>query len=158
MGNFSPRPVFGFSCHRCMPAHLCLIDTIGCGLEGLRFPQCANLMGPVVDGTVVPNGTKVPGTSFQVDPVCTTLRSVYLDFVSMLIRAPPGSRCIQHWHPDQVARLQRLQVASLGTRLITHLADFPSFVQVSLVSYLHEVRMAVADRTDCPRTHLLSSC
>jgi 2-methylcitrate dehydratase len=37
-------------------ARLCLIDTIGCGLEGLRFPECAALMGPVVDGTVVPNG------------------------------------------------------------------------------------------------------
>lgn len=37
-------------------ARLCLIDTIGCGLEGLRFPECARLMGPVVEGTVVPNG------------------------------------------------------------------------------------------------------
>lgn len=37
-------------------ARLCLIDTIGCGLEGLRFPACANLLGPVVEGTIVPNG------------------------------------------------------------------------------------------------------
>lgn len=37
-------------------ARLCLIDTLGCGLEGLRFPECASLLGPVVDGTVVPNG------------------------------------------------------------------------------------------------------
>jgi len=37
-------------------ARLCLIDTIGCGLEGLRFPECAKLLGPVVEGTVVPNG------------------------------------------------------------------------------------------------------
>lgn len=50
-------------------ARLCLIDTIGCGLEGLTFDACARLMGPVVEGTVVPNGTKVPGTSFQVDPI-----------------------------------------------------------------------------------------
>lgn len=41
-------------------ARLCLIDTIGCGLEGLRFPECASLMGPVVDGTVVPNGASFP--------------------------------------------------------------------------------------------------
>ncbi|KAL1707426.1 hypothetical protein EV121DRAFT_277971 [Schizophyllum commune] len=40
-------------------ARLCLIDTIGCGLEGLRFPACTKLLGPVVEGTVVPNGTKV---------------------------------------------------------------------------------------------------
>ncbi|KIY44462.1 2-methylcitrate dehydratase [Fistulina hepatica ATCC 64428] len=50
-------------------ARLCLIDTIGCGLEGLRFPECARLLGPVVDGTVVPNGTKVPGTNYQLDPI-----------------------------------------------------------------------------------------
>lgn len=37
-------------------ARLCLIDTIGCGLEGLRFPECTKLLGPVVEGTVVPNG------------------------------------------------------------------------------------------------------
>lgn len=50
-------------------ARLCLIDTIGCGLEGLRFEACARLMGPVVEGTVVPNGTKVPGTNYQLDPI-----------------------------------------------------------------------------------------
>jgi 2-methylcitrate dehydratase len=38
-------------------ARLCLIDTIGCGLEALRFPECARLLGPVVEGTIVPNGT-----------------------------------------------------------------------------------------------------
>ncbi len=38
-------------------ASLCLIDTIGCGLEGLRFPECTKLLGPVVEGTIVPNGT-----------------------------------------------------------------------------------------------------
>jgi 2-methylcitrate dehydratase len=37
-------------------ARLCLIDTIGCGLEGLRFVECRNLLGPVVEGTIVPNG------------------------------------------------------------------------------------------------------
>lgn len=40
-------------------ARLCLIDTVGCGLEGLRFEACARLMGPVVEGTVVPNGKSV---------------------------------------------------------------------------------------------------
>ncbi|GAA5909402.1 hypothetical protein JCM6882_000973 [Rhodosporidiobolus microsporus] len=51
-------------------ARLCLIDTIGCGLEGLRVSdECRKLMEPIVPGTVVPNGTKVPGTPFQMDPV-----------------------------------------------------------------------------------------
>lgn len=50
-------------------ARLCLIDTIGCGLEGLRFEECRRLLGPVVEGTVVPNGTRVPGTNYQLDPI-----------------------------------------------------------------------------------------
>lgn len=50
-------------------ARLCLLDTLGCGLEGLKYDQCSRLIGPVVPGTVVPNGTKVPGTSHQLDPI-----------------------------------------------------------------------------------------
>lgn len=50
-------------------ARLCLLDTLGCGLEGLKYQQCANLIGPVVPGTIVPNGTKVPGTNYQLDPI-----------------------------------------------------------------------------------------
>jgi 2-methylcitrate dehydratase len=50
-------------------ARYCLMDTLGCGLEALTYPACTKLMGPVVPGTVVPNGAKVPGTSYQLDPV-----------------------------------------------------------------------------------------
>ena len=50
-------------------AHYCLLDTLGCGLEALTYPACTKLLGPVVKGTVVPNGAKVPGTQFQLDPV-----------------------------------------------------------------------------------------
>lgn len=50
-------------------ARYCLIDTLGCGLEALGYPACTKLLGPVVPGTVVPNGAKVPGTQFQLDPV-----------------------------------------------------------------------------------------
>jgi len=46
-----------------------LIDTLGCGLEALEYPACTKLLGPIVPGTVVPNGAKVPGTQFQLDPV-----------------------------------------------------------------------------------------
>src|ERR1700746_2392262 len=47
----------------------CLIDTLGCGLEALEYPACTKLLGPIVHGTVVPNGAKVPGTRFVLDPV-----------------------------------------------------------------------------------------
>ena len=50
-------------------ARYCLIDTLGCGFEALEYPACTKLLGPVVPGTVVPNGAKVPGTSFVLDPV-----------------------------------------------------------------------------------------
>jgi 2-methylcitrate dehydratase len=50
-------------------ARHCLIDTLGCGLEALSYPACTKLLGPIVPGTIVPNGAKVPGTSFQLDPV-----------------------------------------------------------------------------------------
>ncbi|RVX69089.1 hypothetical protein B0A52_06802 [Exophiala mesophila] len=50
-------------------ARYILLDTIGCGLEALRFPQATALLGPTVPGTVVPNGTKVPGTPYQLDPI-----------------------------------------------------------------------------------------
>ncbi len=50
-------------------ARHCLIDTLGCGLEALEYPACTKLLGPIVPGTIVPHGAKVPGTSFQLDPV-----------------------------------------------------------------------------------------
>ncbi len=50
-------------------ARNCLIDTLGCGFLALKFPACTKLLGPVVDGTVVPNGARVPGTSYVMDPV-----------------------------------------------------------------------------------------
>ena len=50
-------------------ARLCLMDTLGCGFEALEYPACTKLLGPIVPGTVVPNGAKVPGTHFQLDPV-----------------------------------------------------------------------------------------
>jgi len=50
-------------------ARNCLMDTLGCGLLALTFPDCKNLLGPYVEGTSVPGGVRVPGTSFVLDPV-----------------------------------------------------------------------------------------
>ncbi|MFJ7746594.1 2-methylcitrate dehydratase [Peribacillus sp. NPDC097295] len=50
-------------------ARYVLLDTIGCGILALQYPECTKLLGPVVPGTVVPNGTRVPGTSYVLDPV-----------------------------------------------------------------------------------------
>jgi len=50
-------------------ARYCLMDTLGCGFEALEYPACTKLLGPVVPGTVVPNGARIPGTPFQLDPI-----------------------------------------------------------------------------------------
>jgi 2-methylcitrate dehydratase len=50
-------------------ARNCLMDTLGCGLLALRFPECTKHLGPLVEGTTVPHGARVPGTSFRLDPV-----------------------------------------------------------------------------------------
>ncbi|WP_155891552.1 2-methylcitrate dehydratase [Heyndrickxia acidiproducens] len=46
-----------------------LLDTLGCGILALQYPECTKMLGPVVPGTIVPNGTRVPGTSYVLDPV-----------------------------------------------------------------------------------------
>ena len=50
-------------------ARHCLIDSLGCALEALSYPTCTKLLGPLVPGTTVPHGARVPGTSFELDPV-----------------------------------------------------------------------------------------
>jgi len=75
-------------------ARLCLMDTLGCGLEALSYPACTKLMGPIVAGTVVPNGAKVPGTSFQLDPVAAAFNigcmNRWLDFNDAWLAAEWG--------------------------------------------------------------------
>ncbi|WP_346207136.1 bifunctional 2-methylcitrate dehydratase/aconitate hydratase [Caldifermentibacillus hisashii] len=46
-----------------------LMDTLGCGFLALRYPECTKHLGPIVPGTIVPNGSRVPGTQFELDPV-----------------------------------------------------------------------------------------
>ena len=50
-------------------ARNCLMDTLGCGLLALRFPECTKHLGPIVPGTLVRGGARVPGTSHELDPV-----------------------------------------------------------------------------------------
>lgn len=61
-------------------ARLALIDSLGCCFEALSYPACTKLLGPVVPGTVVPNGARVPGTSYALDPERATLN------IGMLVR------------------------------------------------------------------------
>ncbi len=82
ISNIRPQPdqvlvdIADYVAHRSIHSDLaydtarhCLMDTLGCGLEALSYPACSKLLGPIVPGTLVPNGAKVPGTRFQLDPV-----------------------------------------------------------------------------------------
>ncbi len=75
-------------------ARNCLIDTLGCGFEALGYPACTNLLGPIVPGMVVPHGAKVPGTSYQLDPVQAAFNigtmSRWLDFNDTWLAAEWG--------------------------------------------------------------------
>ncbi len=50
-------------------AYYCLMDTLACGFQALKYPACTKLLGPVVPGATMPGGARVPGTSFELDPV-----------------------------------------------------------------------------------------
>jgi 2-methylcitrate dehydratase len=49
-------------------ARYCLMDALGCAILALKFKECTKLLGPQIEGTIVPNGVRVPGTNFELDP------------------------------------------------------------------------------------------
>jgi 2-methylcitrate dehydratase len=75
-------------------AALCLMDTLGCGLLALNYPACTRLLGPVVPGTIVSNGSRVPGTDYQLDPVTAAFNigmlNRWLDFNDTWLAAEWG--------------------------------------------------------------------
>jgi 2-methylcitrate dehydratase len=50
-------------------ARLCLMDSLGCALLALNYPECTKLLGPIVPGATLPGGARVPGTNYELDPV-----------------------------------------------------------------------------------------
>jgi 2-methylcitrate dehydratase len=50
-------------------ARYCLMDTLACGFQALKYPACTKLLGPIVPGATMPGGARVPGTSYELDPV-----------------------------------------------------------------------------------------
>lgn len=50
-------------------ARHCLMDALGCAILALRYPACTSLLGPIIPGTFIPVGSRVPGTSFLLDPI-----------------------------------------------------------------------------------------
>src|SRR6266568_9659789 len=57
------------STHAYETARYCLMDTLACGFQALKYPACRKLLGPLVPGAVMPGGARIPGTSFELEPV-----------------------------------------------------------------------------------------
>jgi len=123
-------------------ARLCLIDTLGCGLEALEYPACTKLLGPVVHGTFVPNGAKVPGTQFQLDPVQAAFNLGamirWLDFNDTWLAAEWG-------HPsDNLGGI--LAVADWLSRVATAAGKPPLRMKAVLTAMIkaHEIQGCIA--------------
>src|SRR5437016_8390014 len=75
-------------------ARLCLVDTLGCGLLALNYPACLKLLGPVVPGATMQGGARVPGTSYELDPIqaafCIGAMVRWLDFNDTWLAAEWG--------------------------------------------------------------------
>ena len=78
----------------CETAHYCLMDTLACGFQALDYPACTKLMGPVVPGATLPGGARVPGTSYELDPVLAAFNigamNRWLDFNDTWLAAEWG--------------------------------------------------------------------
>lgn len=123
-------------------ARHCLIDTLGCGLEALGYPACTKLLGPIVPGTIVPNGAKVPGTPFQLDPVQAAFNIGamirWLDFNDTWLAAEWG-------HPsDNLGGI--LAVADWLSRVAVAAGKRPLLMKQVLTSMIkaHEIQGCIA--------------
>ncbi|NMM76716.1 2-methylcitrate dehydratase [Rhodococcus sp. SRB_17] len=119
-----------------------LIDTLGCGLESLEYPAACKLLGPVVKGTMVPHGAKVPGTQLQLDPVQAAfnigLLIRWLDFNDTWLAAEWG-------HPsDNLGGI--LAVADWLSRTAVAAGKTPLTMQAVLTSIVkaHEIQGVIA--------------
>jgi len=123
-------------------ARYCLMDSLGCALLALRYPACLRHLGPIVPGTTVPHGARVPGTPYQLDPVKAafdigcTIR--WLDYNDTWLAAEWG-------HPsDNLGAI--LAVADYRSRLAVAAGEPPFTVHDVLVaaSQAHEVQGVLA--------------
>ncbi len=50
-------------------ARYMLLDSLGCAMLAMKFPECVKHLGPLVPDATLAGGARVPGTSFELDPV-----------------------------------------------------------------------------------------
>jgi 2-methylcitrate dehydratase len=123
-------------------ARYCLMDTLACGFLALKYPACRKLLGPVVPGAVMPGGARVPGTSFELDPVQAAFNIGamirWLDFNDTWLAAEWG-------HPsDNLGGI--LAVADYRARLAVMSGQAPPTVRELLIAMIkaHEIQGVLA--------------
>jgi len=123
-------------------ARYCLLDSLGCALLALNYPACTELLGPIVPGTVVPHGCRVPGTSFELDPIMAAFNIGilvrWLDFNDTWLAAEWG-------HPsDNVGGI--LAAAEYVSRRNSDQGKQPYFVRDLLIAMIkaHEIQGILA--------------
>ena len=123
-------------------ARYCLMDTLACGFQALKYPACRKLLGPVVPGAVMAGGARVPGTSFELDPVQAAFNIGamirWLDFNDTWLAAEWG-------HPsDNLGGI--LAVADYRARLAVMSGQAPPTVRDVLTAMIkaHEIQGVLA--------------
>jgi 2-methylcitrate dehydratase len=123
-------------------ARYCLMDTLACGFQALKYPACRKLLGPVVPGAVLAGGARVPGTSFELDPVQAAFNIGamirWLDFNDTWLAAEWG-------HPsDNLGGI--LAVADYRARLAVMRGEAPPTVRDLLTAMIkaHEIQGVLA--------------
>ena len=106
-------------------ARYCLIDSLSCAILALRIRECTKLLGPIVPGTIVPNGARVPGTEFVLDPVklqgagSPQHRNLRPQFESFYVSVRHGlyhvSLAIEH--PERRSGSTEVQIISLADQM-----------------------------------------
>lgn len=123
-------------------AHHCLMDTLACGFQALDYPACTKLLGPVVPGATLPGGARVPGTSFELEPVMAAFNIGamirWLDFNDTWLAAEWG-------HPsDNLGGI--LAIADYLSRLNKAEGKVPLTMQDVLIAMIkaHEIQGVLA--------------
>jgi 2-methylcitrate dehydratase len=75
-------------------ARYCLMDSLACAMLAMKFPGCTRLLGPMVPGSEMPGGARVPGTAFELEPAQAAFNLGvlirYLDFNDTWLAAEWG--------------------------------------------------------------------
>ena len=123
-------------------AHYCLMDTLACGFQALDYPACTKLLGPVIPGATFPGGARVPGTSYELEPVMAAFNigamNRWLDFNDTWLAAEWG-------HPsDNLGGI--LAIADYLSRQNRTQGDAPLKMRDVLVAMIkaHEIQGVLA--------------